>query len=208
MFCSHQVDEQMRQELAEWKLSVDKDKGGKTKANAKVPHWETAAAVYAESFKRVPDCICFILQKKKGSKSGKKKKKEKDLTADRWGHAEPDWIFSTMQKRFRVHRLFTSVGLWSLCVRSWWSRAYWNRHIMFSCRISWVRHYILFVTEILLSDYNSGRLVFKWCAGTPQEVHNWAVLSRNYGVWMCCPLLVYDFQSPVNQAHVAKTNRI
>ncbi|CAI5639460.1 unnamed protein product [Oreochromis niloticus] len=50
------VDEQMRQELAEWKLSVDKDKGGKTKANAK---------------------------KKKGSKSGKKKKKEKDLTADR-----------------------------------------------------------------------------------------------------------------------------
>uniref|UniRef100_A0A3Q1F917 IQ and AAA domain-containing protein 1-like n=1 Tax=Acanthochromis polyacanthus TaxID=80966 RepID=A0A3Q1F917_9TELE len=51
-----QVDEQMRQELAEWKLSVDKDKGGKTKANAK---------------------------KKKASKSGKKKKKEKDLTADR-----------------------------------------------------------------------------------------------------------------------------
>ncbi|KAK5869889.1 hypothetical protein PBY51_024572 [Eleginops maclovinus] len=50
------VDEQMRQELAEWKLAVDKDKGGKTKANAK---------------------------KKKGSKSGKKKKKEKDLTADR-----------------------------------------------------------------------------------------------------------------------------
>ena len=26
----------MRQELAEWKLAVDKDKGGKTKANAKV----------------------------------------------------------------------------------------------------------------------------------------------------------------------------
>ncbi|KAM7011970.1 LOW QUALITY PROTEIN: dynein regulatory complex protein 11 [Tautogolabrus adspersus] len=51
-----QVDEQMRQELAEWKLAVDKDKGGKTKGNAK---------------------------KKKGSKSGKKKKKEKDLTADR-----------------------------------------------------------------------------------------------------------------------------
>ncbi|XP_075944730.1 dynein regulatory complex protein 11 [Anarhichas minor] len=51
-----QVDEQMRQELAELKLAVDKDKGGKTKANAK---------------------------KKKGSKSGKKKKKEKDLTADR-----------------------------------------------------------------------------------------------------------------------------
>ncbi|KAM9385811.1 dynein regulatory complex protein 11 [Pholidichthys leucotaenia] len=51
-----QVDEQMRQELADWKLSVDKDKGGKTKANAK---------------------------KRKGSKSGKKKKKEKDLTAHR-----------------------------------------------------------------------------------------------------------------------------
>ncbi|XP_039985617.1 dynein regulatory complex protein 11 isoform X1 [Xiphias gladius] len=51
-----QVDEQMRQELAEWKLVVDKDKGGKIKGNAK---------------------------KKKGSKSGKKKKKEKDLTADR-----------------------------------------------------------------------------------------------------------------------------
>ncbi|XP_062419415.1 dynein regulatory complex protein 11 [Pungitius pungitius] len=51
-----QVDEQMRQELAEWKLAVDKDKGSKTKGNAK---------------------------KKKGSKSGKKKKREKDLTADR-----------------------------------------------------------------------------------------------------------------------------
>ncbi|XP_073332987.1 dynein regulatory complex protein 11 [Pagrus major] len=51
-----QVDEQMRQKLAEWKLAVDKDKGGKTKGIAK---------------------------KKKGSKSGKKKKKEKDLTSDR-----------------------------------------------------------------------------------------------------------------------------
>ncbi|KAJ8375465.1 hypothetical protein SKAU_G00060450 [Synaphobranchus kaupii] len=46
----------MRQELANWKLTIDKDKGGKTKGNAK---------------------------KKKGSKSGKKKKKDKDLTADR-----------------------------------------------------------------------------------------------------------------------------
>lgn len=36
LFCFYQVDEQMRQELAEWKLFVDKDKGGKTKANAKV----------------------------------------------------------------------------------------------------------------------------------------------------------------------------
>uniref|UniRef100_A0A3Q2P1Z8 IQ and AAA domain-containing protein 1 n=1 Tax=Fundulus heteroclitus TaxID=8078 RepID=A0A3Q2P1Z8_FUNHE len=51
-----QVDEEMREELAELKLSVDKEKAGKAKANAK---------------------------KKKGSKSGKKKKKEKDLTADR-----------------------------------------------------------------------------------------------------------------------------
>ncbi|XP_062308782.1 dynein regulatory complex protein 11 isoform X3 [Osmerus eperlanus] len=51
-----QVDELMRQELANWKLAVDKDKGGKAKGNAK---------------------------KKKGSKSGKKKKKDKDLTADR-----------------------------------------------------------------------------------------------------------------------------
>ncbi|XP_028259823.1 dynein regulatory complex protein 11 [Parambassis ranga] len=49
-----QVDEQLRQELAEWKLSVDKDKGSKTNT-----------------------------KKKKGDKSGKKKKKEKDLTADR-----------------------------------------------------------------------------------------------------------------------------
>ncbi|XP_071399760.1 dynein regulatory complex protein 11 [Centroberyx affinis] len=51
-----QVDELMRQELTNWKLAVDKDKGGKTKAIAK---------------------------KKKGSKSGKRKKKDKDLTADR-----------------------------------------------------------------------------------------------------------------------------
>lgn len=36
MFCLYQVDEQMRQELAEWKLAVDKDKGGKTKGTAKV----------------------------------------------------------------------------------------------------------------------------------------------------------------------------
>ncbi|KAL6459341.1 hypothetical protein MHYP_G00328130 [Metynnis hypsauchen] len=51
-----QVDELMRQELANWKLAVDGDKGGKAKATAK---------------------------KKKASKSGKKKKKDKDLTADR-----------------------------------------------------------------------------------------------------------------------------
>lgn len=36
LFCLYQVDEQMRQELADWKLAVDKDKGGKTKGNAKV----------------------------------------------------------------------------------------------------------------------------------------------------------------------------
>ncbi|XP_010903284.3 dynein regulatory complex protein 11 [Esox lucius] len=51
-----QVDELMRQELATWKLAVDKDKGAKAKGGAK---------------------------KKKGTKSGKKKKKDKDLTADR-----------------------------------------------------------------------------------------------------------------------------
>ncbi|KAL7884540.1 hypothetical protein AOLI_G00073100 [Acnodon oligacanthus] len=51
-----QVDELMRQELANWKLAVGRDKGGKAKAAAK---------------------------KKKASKSGKKKKKDKDLTADR-----------------------------------------------------------------------------------------------------------------------------
>nr|XP_023688535.1 IQ and AAA domain-containing protein 1 [Paramormyrops kingsleyae] len=51
-----QVDELMRQELAHWKLAVDKDKGGNTKGNTK---------------------------KKKGPKNEKKKKKEKDLTADR-----------------------------------------------------------------------------------------------------------------------------
>ncbi|XP_066573569.1 dynein regulatory complex protein 11 isoform X2 [Amia ocellicauda] len=51
-----QVDELMRQELANLKLAVDKDKGGKAKGNAK---------------------------KKKAGKTGKKKKKDKDLTADR-----------------------------------------------------------------------------------------------------------------------------
>ncbi|XP_051760263.1 dynein regulatory complex protein 11 isoform X2 [Ctenopharyngodon idella] len=50
-----QVDELMRQELANWKLAVDKEKSGKVKGAAK---------------------------KKKASKSGKKKK-DKDLTADR-----------------------------------------------------------------------------------------------------------------------------
>ncbi|XP_038128064.1 dynein regulatory complex protein 11 [Cyprinodon tularosa] len=50
------VDEEMRQELSELKLVVDKDKGAKARAYAK---------------------------KKKVSKGGKKRKKEKDLTADR-----------------------------------------------------------------------------------------------------------------------------
>ncbi|KAM9848901.1 dynein regulatory complex protein 11 [Aulostomus maculatus] len=53
-----QVDEEMRQELAEWKLAVDRNKGGKSKVKG-------------------------TAKKKKTSKSGKKKKKEKDLTADR-----------------------------------------------------------------------------------------------------------------------------
>lgn len=34
--CLTQVDELMRQELANWKLAVDKDKGGKAKGGAKV----------------------------------------------------------------------------------------------------------------------------------------------------------------------------
>ncbi|KAG1973514.1 dynein regulatory complex protein 11 isoform X2 [Pimephales promelas] len=51
-----QVDELMRQELANWKLAVDKEKSGKGKGAAK---------------------------KKKATKGGKKKKKDKDLTADR-----------------------------------------------------------------------------------------------------------------------------
>ncbi|MCJ8734625.1 hypothetical protein PDJAM_G00237410 [Pangasius djambal] len=51
-----QVDELMRQELANWKLAVEGSKGGKSKTGGK---------------------------KKKGSKSGKKKKKDRDLTADR-----------------------------------------------------------------------------------------------------------------------------
>ncbi|TRY95217.1 hypothetical protein DNTS_010028, partial [Danionella cerebrum] len=50
-----QVDELMRQELANWKLAVDKDKGGKAKGG----------------------------KKKKAPKGGKKKKKDRDLTADR-----------------------------------------------------------------------------------------------------------------------------
>ncbi|KAM4738665.1 dynein regulatory complex protein 11 isoform 2-T2 [Anableps anableps] len=49
-----QVDEEMRQELAELKLAIDKERIAKGKA-----------------------------KKKRGSKSGKKKKKEKDLTANR-----------------------------------------------------------------------------------------------------------------------------
>lgn len=52
------------------------------------------------------------------------------------------------------------------------------------------------VTEMLLSNCNLFLCACAWCAGTPQEVHHWAVLSRNYGAWMCCPLL----------ARVAKTN--
>lgn len=51
-----QVDELMRQELANWKLAVDKEKIGKSKGAAK---------------------------KKKALKNGKRKKKDKDLTADR-----------------------------------------------------------------------------------------------------------------------------
>ncbi len=91
LFCLYQVDEQMRQELAEWKLAVDKDKGGKTKGNAKVIHERhiphcichgDLVTVYVDDLELCCD-IYFLPQKKKGSKSGKKKKKEKDLTSDR-----------------------------------------------------------------------------------------------------------------------------
>uniref|UniRef100_A0A8C9ZSF7 IQ motif containing with AAA domain 1 like n=1 Tax=Sander lucioperca TaxID=283035 RepID=A0A8C9ZSF7_SANLU len=86
-----QVDEQMRQELAEWKLAVDKDKGGKTKGNAKVISERKLHTLYIFGgfwplFTLITlSCvlICISPQKKKGSKSGKKKKKDKDLTADR-----------------------------------------------------------------------------------------------------------------------------
>lgn len=80
----------MRQELAEWKLTVDKDKGGKTKANAKViSKRDTAHCICPGGLMDKLELCADIhstRQKKKGSKSGKKKKKEKDLTSDRWGH--------------------------------------------------------------------------------------------------------------------------
>ena len=43
MLFRSQVDELMRQELANWKLAVDKDKGGKAKGNAKVMNLKTDA---------------------------------------------------------------------------------------------------------------------------------------------------------------------
>lgn len=81
----------MRQELAEWKLAVDKDKGVKTKGNAKVISYTQIihcichrglVTVDIDYLELSPD-IHFTPQKKKVSKSGKKKKKEKDLTSDR-----------------------------------------------------------------------------------------------------------------------------
>uniref|UniRef100_A0A8C5F852 Zgc:153738 n=1 Tax=Gadus morhua TaxID=8049 RepID=A0A8C5F852_GADMO len=75
-----QVDELMRQELASWKLTVDKDKGGKTKASVKVRNDKRCVL---SCFGGVCNWYIFGHQKKKASKSGKKKKKEKDLTSDR-----------------------------------------------------------------------------------------------------------------------------
>jgi hypothetical protein len=70
----------MRQELASWKLTVDKDKGGKTKASVKVRNDKRCVL---SCFGGVCNWYIFGHQKKKASKSGKKKKKEKDLTSDR-----------------------------------------------------------------------------------------------------------------------------
>lgn len=90
----------MRQELANWKLTVDKDKGGRAaKGNTKVLTRERETSTSYNLlllFYSAPDVLLlfvyfvtcgndvhFTAQKKKGSKSGKKKKKDKDLTADR-----------------------------------------------------------------------------------------------------------------------------
>lgn len=75
--------------MAEWKLAVDKDRGGKAKGNAKVMSERTSYSEYVWELviyalvEMCPNDINVSPQKKKGSKSGKKKKKEKDLTADR-----------------------------------------------------------------------------------------------------------------------------
>lgn len=76
----HQVDEEMRQELAQLKLVVDKDKGGK--GNAKVEN-NLQKDLPDRGKRSLSVCVSISLQKKKGAKSGKKKKKEKDLTSDR-----------------------------------------------------------------------------------------------------------------------------
>lgn len=85
--CLFQIDEQMREELDELKLLVDKDKGGKGKVIRE--RWITLcicpgglATVGTDHLELCLD-IHFTPQKKKGSKGGKKKKKEKDLTSDR-----------------------------------------------------------------------------------------------------------------------------
>ena len=75
-----QVDEEMRRELAELKLVVDKEKSGKGNLVGR-EHFYKDLPVNVDE--RVRVCLYFTPQKKKGAKSGKKKKKEKDLTADR-----------------------------------------------------------------------------------------------------------------------------
>lgn len=79
----HQVDEEMRQELAKLKLVVDKEKGGK--GTAKVEQLFQRDLPGGGQIMLITLCVDvhFTLQKKKGAKSGKKKKKEKDLTSDR-----------------------------------------------------------------------------------------------------------------------------
>lgn len=78
-----QVDEEMRQELAKLKLVVDKEKGGKGAAKVEMLLQKDLPGGGQVMVITVCVCVHFTLQKKKGAKSGKKKKKEKDLTADR-----------------------------------------------------------------------------------------------------------------------------
>lgn len=80
MFFLLQVDEQMRQELAELKLSVDKDKGGKTKANTKVlriyPDLRCDLQSH-ESSDGIHDCFHLLLRRRKAPRAGRKRKRKR-----------------------------------------------------------------------------------------------------------------------------------
>ncbi|KAK3566242.1 hypothetical protein QTP86_030030 [Hemibagrus guttatus] len=78
-----QVDELMRQELANWKLAMEGSKGGKSKPTGKVLI-ASYASLCRDRRSYLVKCLSFpFTQRKKASKSGKKKKKDRDLTADR-----------------------------------------------------------------------------------------------------------------------------